>query len=119
MSRRLDRRSFVWVVVAVALAAATLACSFGGGGGPGAGVFRLDNQSGQTVCYVYISPTTSSEWGSDWLGQTEVVEDGHTRDFNVSAGDYDLRADTCDGTAISEVYGITVPSGGYTWTVGP
>ncbi|OGO11215.1 MAG: hypothetical protein A2Z66_06825 [Chloroflexi bacterium RBG_13_66_10] len=116
MSRRVNRRSIVLTLGALALLAAILACSISGGG-PGSGVFRLDNQSGQTICYVYISPTTSSEWGDDWLGSTEVVEDGDTRDFSVSAGDYDLRADTCDGTAISEVYGVTVPSGGYTWTV--
>lgn len=117
MNRRGHPRSIVLVLGALALVVATLACSIGGGGSAGPGVFRLNNQSGQTICFVYISPTTSSEWGSDWLGATEVVENGHTRDFNVAAGDYDLRADTCDGTAIAEVYGITVASSGYTWTV--
>src|SRR3990170_268563 len=115
MSRRESRRSMVLVLGGLALVAATLACTIGGGSG--SGVFRLDNQSGQTICYVYISPTTNSEWGDDLLGATEVIETGQTRNFTVSAGDYDLRADTCDSIAISEVYGVTVPSSGYTWVV--
>jgi hypothetical protein len=115
MSRRDSRRSITLVLGALALIAATLACTIGGPSGSGA--FRLENRSGQTICYVFISPTTESTWGDDWLGATEVIEDGQTRDFNVAAGDYDLRADNCENTAISEVYGITVPSGGYTWVV--
>ena len=82
MSRQVNRRSIVLTLGALALLAAILACSISGGG-PGSGVFRLDNQSGQTICYVYISPTTSSEWGDDWLGSTEVVEDGDTRDLSA------------------------------------
>ncbi len=115
MSRRGFRRRIILALGALALIAATLACSIGGGGGSGA--FVLENRSGQTICYVFISPSSQSTWGDDWLGSTEVVEDGQTREFNVSPGDYDLRADTCDNTAISEVYGITVSSSGYDWVV--
>ena len=76
----------------------------------------LVNNSGLAVCYVYISPTTDSTWGADWLGSTETISNGASRAFDVAAGTYDLRADDCSHTALS-TQGATSISGAVTWTV--
>ncbi|MCC6475326.1 MAG: hypothetical protein IT514_16455, partial [Burkholderiales bacterium] len=84
--------------------------------GGGRATLSLVNSSGQTVCYVYISPTTSDSWGSDWLGSEEVIQPGSTRNFSVSAGTWALRADDCNGNALAEEYGVSV-SGTTTWSL--
>jgi hypothetical protein len=109
------RRTLLLALVAAAALLATLACSIGGSSG--SGEFRLENESGQTICYVYISPTTSDVWGDDWLDDTEVIEDGDVRLFDVPAGDYDLLATDCNQNTVAEVRLVTVPSSGYTWTI--
>jgi len=57
------------------------------------------NDSSSSICFLYISPTTSDTWGEDVLGSS-VLEAGASRTFPVSAGSYDLRAETCDGGAV-------------------
>ncbi len=76
----------------------------------------LVNSSGQVVCYVYISPTTDSTWGADWLGSTETIANGASRTFNVPSGSYDLRADDCSHTALSTQMATSI-SGSVTWTL--
>ena len=77
----------------------------------------LINNSGQTVCYVYISPTTDTTWGYDWLDSTETVSNGSRRVFQVESGIYDLRADDCNGNEIESRWGINV-SGNASWSIG-
>jgi hypothetical protein len=76
----------------------------------------LLNQSGQTVCYVRISPSTETTWGADWLG-SDTVSAGGSYTFYVTPDTYDLRAEDCSNTLIQEDYGITITGAGYTWTV--
>jgi hypothetical protein len=111
------RRTIFLALAAAAAVLAVLACSIGGGSTAGSGDFRLENESGQTICYVFISPTTSTVWGDDWLGDTEVIEDGDARLFDVPAGDYDLLATDCNQNTVAEVRLVTVPNSGYTWTI--
>lgn len=88
------------------LALAGMACSFcpliPGPSGPTGSrpSITLVNNSDETICYVYISPTTSDEWGEDWLGSTEVIDPGDQRVFNVEPGVYDLLATDCDDNEI-------------------
>ncbi len=66
----------------------------------GAGLFELtaSNESSIELCYIYISPTTSDDWGDDWLGGKEVISPGDgVRIFYVEPGTYDLLAQDCDG----------------------
>jgi hypothetical protein len=84
---------------------------------PAMGGITLVNQSGQTVCYVYISPVTDTTWGDDQLGGSEVIETGSSRTFDVAPGAYDLRADDCNRTVLAEERGITVTPEGITWTL--
>jgi hypothetical protein len=83
----------------------------------GAVSVTLFNNSGQTVCYVYISPSTSSEWGDDWLG-ADVVGDGNSYTFDVAAGTYDFKAEDCDHNAMDTQFGIAL-SGDWDWTINP
>jgi hypothetical protein len=125
---KLNVRTIAIVVSILALAA--LACTCGGvdlgnitgggttgGGGGGSATVTLNNNSGSTVCYVYISPNTETTWGSDWLGTTEVINNGSSRVFTgITPGVYDLRADDCNNNTLYEEYGINI-SGSYTWNI--
>jgi hypothetical protein len=53
------------------------------------------NHSPQSICYMYISPVSQDTWGPDQLGATETIPPGAARQFNLPAGYWDLRADTC------------------------
>lgn len=79
----------------------------------------LENASGIPVCFVYISPTESDEWGENWLATDEVVRSGHRRTFGVPEGSYDLIARDCDGNPVSEAVQGQPISGEITWTISP
>lgn len=88
----------------------------------GAAPLTLINNTGQTVCYVYISPTSNEEsWGGDWLWESEVVDDGVRRTFAVPRGMYDLRIDNCSHEVVdiqmevdltTEIVWTVTPAGG-------
>jgi hypothetical protein len=112
----MKKRIALFIAVAALLLAA-LACGGGGGGGGTSGPsVTLVNNSGQTVCYVYISPTSETTWGQDQLGSTETISSGSSRTFNVSAGAYDLRAEDCNHNALDEERNVNI-TGPYTWSV--
>ena len=74
------------------------------------------NESDDTITYLYISPTDSDTWGSDWLGD-DVISDGATRTFDgLSRGNYDIKAADADEDSVETVYNIPI-SGEMTWTV--
>lgn len=89
-----------------------------GGGGAVAGdaTLTLVNNSGRTLCYVYISPTTDDYWNDNWLGPGEIVAPGESHAFSVLSGDYDLRADDCDHNQVDVVWAMPV-TGSQTWQV--
>ncbi|NLE43366.1 MAG: hypothetical protein GX620_01490 [Chloroflexi bacterium] len=76
----------------------------------------LQNNAQDAVCYVFISPTDSTEWGGDWLGSSEIVDPGTSRLFSLPSGTYDPRADDCSGNILNEQYGVSVQGDMY-WTV--
>ena len=90
----------------------------GTSGTGGGGSLRLVNNSGTTVCYVYISPVTDTTWGSDWLGSSETVASGGSRTFSVTQGLYDLRADDCSHNILNDTRGAQIGPD-TTWTIGP
>jgi hypothetical protein len=75
------------------------------------------NNSGETICYLYISPTTSDTWGDSWLGTAGAIEDGGTQTFDVASGDYDLRAEDCDTGRLAEARSVSISDSGYLWTI--
>jgi len=56
----------------------------------------VSNDGPETICYLQISPTTSTFWGADWLGadQTLAPDDSFTADLPPYS--YDLRGLDCD-----------------------
>jgi len=82
----------------------------------GSATLTVQNESAYTVCYLYLSPTTSDEWGDDWLGEDEVLAPGATRRFTLAAGEYDAIARDCNRQVIAEVRGGTI-AGRTTWTI--
>lgn len=137
MTSRLAPRSFVPALVGGLALLAVLACSAIPGAAPTptspppppatlpplppttapTGGLTLVNQSGQTVCYVYISPVTDTTWGEDQLDASEVIDAGSSRTFDVAPGAYDLRADDCSRAVLAEERGVTVTAEGITWTL--
>ncbi len=75
------------------------------------------NQLDIPICYIYISPAGSAEWGGDWLGENAIAP-GSEYTFTFPEGTYDLRAEDCDGNRLTEEYGATL-SGDMTWTISP
>jgi hypothetical protein len=84
-------------------------------------LLTLSNESGQTVCAVYITLSALSEeqeWGENRLQPGEVVEPGETRSFSVPAGTYDLRAEDCEGNVIDVRRGLAVDESAK-WSIAP
>jgi hypothetical protein len=64
---------------------------------------QLVNNSSFTVYYVYISPSSSGSWGSDWLNSTETIVPGDMRVFTgIEPGTYDLEARWSDNISVLE-----------------
>lgn len=74
------------------------------------------NNTDLTVCYLYISPTDSDQWGSDWLGEY-VLDPGYTYTVEVSTGTYDILVTDCNDNTIEEHYGETLGDQPRTWTL--
>jgi hypothetical protein len=81
-----------------------------------AGTLTVVNNSSDDVCYVFVSPTGSTTWGSDWLGEDTVLGEGDEQTITVGAAVYDLQAADCDGNAVAEQYEVDF-STGQTWTL--
>lgn len=62
--------------------------------------FTLVNGSASNVCFVYISPGDSDDWGSDVLGAEECMAPGESIDVSFDAGSqaiWDLRVEDENG----------------------
>ncbi len=60
----------------------------------------LINATSLPVCVVYIWPAGATSFGTDWLGDTEIVQPGTRRDFGVLPGTYGFRLEGCDGSML-------------------
>ncbi len=100
-------RACLIIGLAVSLVLVVLACALLGLLGMG-GTVVLHNNTGQTICFVYISPADSDTWGSDRLGTTEVISPGWFRVFVVPAGFYDLRADDCSHNELEVQWNVEI-----------
>jgi hypothetical protein len=76
----------------------------------------LTNNSGQTICYVYISLSTDSSWGSDQLATGETVGLGQSRGWEVPPGTYDLKAEDCGHNVLDARYNQSI-AGPFQWTI--
>lgn len=97
------RRRLAILLPLVFLFIAALACGGDGGIQPSGGetvTLTVFNESSEAICFVYISPSESDDWGDDVLGD-DVIEPGESYTFEVIVGTYDLMAEGCDGNAIA------------------
>lgn len=111
----MKKRMFILIALGL-LALVTLGCSVCSSIPGIDGNVTLVNNSGETICYVYISPTESEYWGDDWLGSSEVITSGDRRGFDVEDGVYDLMVEDCSNNQIDVQWGVDI-RGSYTWTV--
>ncbi len=86
------------------------------GGGGSATVVML-NQTSLPIYFVYISPCSSSGWGEDQLGESEVVQPGSTRTFTMSPGCWDMKARFRDGREIEERQVYMTAGGSRSWSL--
>jgi hypothetical protein len=89
------------------------------GGGAGTGSVEIINNSSVTICYVYISSSSSTEWGNDQLGSENVVAPGGAFTIHsIPPGTYDMRADDCSNNQIGDPeFGVEISAGEtVTWT---
>jgi hypothetical protein len=70
--------------------------------------FNVVNNGAVPVCYVLISPTTSTEWGEDRLGETEVIQPNAERIFEIPPDYYDLLLLDCQQEILADVRGIEI-----------
>lgn len=77
-------------------------------GGPGFVPVTIYNYLDEDVCYLFISPVTSDDWGEDWLGDDESIPAGGIRVVFVSPDMYDFSAMNCDEQELAYQYDTTV-----------
>ena len=76
----------------------------------------VENLADDSICFLYVSPSESSDWGDDQLGDSTVIDPGDSWSvFDVPIGTYDLRAEMCEGDFVEEA-GVVL-DGEYTWTI--
>lgn len=72
------------------------------------------NQSSFTIHSLYISPTSSDEWGPDQLGE-DIIPPGGTMTFTgIACGSYDVRLTEPSG-GTCDVPAVTICSGAEPW----
>lgn len=80
-----------------------------------AGTIEITNNTGSwDIYYAYISPSTSDEWGSDWLG-SEIMSVGEVWEFPVTNGTWDIKLVDEDGDEYI-LYNVQV-AGTWRWSV--
>ena len=67
---------------------------------------KVVNRSPDEICYVLISPSEDEMWGDDWLGEEETIEPGDTRAFEVPAGTYDIKVETCGEATMATAWEV-------------
>ena len=77
-----------------------LMLSFSAVASAGAQDFTLVNQTGLDIHYVFVSPRSSSDWGSDIMGR-DVLPNGNSVQITFSPGtraaDWDIRVEYVNG----------------------
>lgn len=82
------------------------------------------NNTNMRICYIYASPSSSSSWGADWLGDTGVINANESFTIRIMISDvYDLMAvlestsGECDGNGQQITNTGFKIEGDQTWSV--
>ena len=76
-----------------------------------AGELTVVNESVATICFVYISPTTSDDWGDDQLNIWETISPGEDRTWAFEPDLYDMLLEDCDHNVLDDVREIDLSRG--------
>ena len=84
--------------------------------------FVLVNASSSEICFVYVSPSNSDDWGDDILGRNECMPPDSSIEIVFDAGNqamWDLRVEDNDGNYenysgfnLMKISEITIKGGG-------
>lgn len=69
--------------------------------------WKFINDTPTMICYMYISPVTSSRWGEDKLGNS-IIFAGETFIFDVRSGRYDILIHDCSDNELADIRGVTI-----------
>jgi S1-C subfamily serine protease len=67
---------------------------------------QIENDSRDAICFIYFSPTTSTEWGSNYLD--DELAEGDAIEIQVDSGSYDLQLKDCDDDELDSAREINV-----------
>lgn len=77
----------------------------------------FENDAGEDVCAVRLSPLFATSWGPNLLGEETAVEAGARTVIEHPAGTYDLLVEPCEAEEGTEVFQIELSEGmTYTYT---
>ena len=82
----------------------------------GMGSLEVINESGDTIYYLYISPSDSTTWGDDWLIDDVIDAGASYMVNNIPRGTYDIKAADSDDDSIEMVHNVDL-QGQKNWTV--
>jgi S1-C subfamily serine protease len=80
---------------------------FAGGSHPNVSL-NVDNRSGVSVCYAFISLSGALNWGFDRLDPGEEIDAGAKHTFKLPAAKYDLLLEDCSQDTIAEEHELDV-----------
>ena len=76
---------------------------------------KITNQTTFDVNYIYLSPVEETTWGSDILGENDVLKPGASVDVEITCGKWDAQLVAVDGSKC-EVENVDICSAD-TWNV--
>jgi hypothetical protein len=81
------------------------------------GQLQVVNSSSYTIGYLYVSPSSSPDWGPDQLG-SYVIDPGESFIvYGIEAGFYDIMAQDLDHNELASTYSEYIDSDGLVWTL--
>ena len=113
MKTTLRAGRWVMVIAGVMLLVAAIACTMPSN----EGTLVIINGSGQPLCNIYTTEDSTNGWGENRVADGAQIADGEQLSITLPNGTYDLRVETCDGSAATrEDEPIT---GRLEWTITP
>lgn len=120
----MKRKAFLAVMIVVGVLLLFSGCdnllsddSSSGDSSTGVASLRVVNNSGTTIYYLYVSPSSSELWGNDQLGSSVISSGSSFTVNNIPAGTYDFRATNSSGYNVYEIGYYMGPGTSHTWTI--
>lgn len=80
----------------------------------------VQNNLDEAICYLYISPADSLDWGDDWLESYGTIPAGSYATFPIESGQtVDLMVEDCSGNQLDVQYDVYIYPEGLTYTLDP